>query len=212
MVIGGLTNRAMVKRWGAFALAFCICALTAIVLFTPAGSNTLTAMQQAQESLDDFLNRSPGERSATLVLKGKGGGKGAVLAESSADDGPTEEALGKVFDFLGEEPGEELVDALPSDGENPPALAMVPDVLVPEGFVPGGPPPFGGGFGGGIPGGGGPGGGTPPGGGGGGGGGNPPPVGAIPEPATWVLLIFGFMTCGAAMRRERAALRRARHA
>ena len=209
MVIDALTNRAKKKRWVAFALSFCLCVVTAIALFTPAGSNTLTAMQQAQESLEDFLNRSPGERSATLALKGKGGGKGFAMTDvPGGKDGPKEEALGKIFDFPTEEPGEDVAGTQPPLAGEPPVIAMVPDVLAPEGFVPPGAPPFSGGFGGGIPGGGGPGGGGP--GGGGSGGGNPPPtppVGAVPEPSTWMLLIFGFLACGGAMRRQRASRR-----
>ena len=43
-------------------------------------------------------------------------------------------------------------------------------------------------------------GGTPP---GGGSGGTPNPVGAVPEPASWALMILGFGVVGASMRRKR---------
>ncbi|TAL33421.1 MAG: PEP-CTERM sorting domain-containing protein [Phenylobacterium sp.] len=34
---------------------------------------------------------------------------------------------------------------------------------------------------------------------------DPPPVAGVPEPATWALLILGFATVGAALRRRTVA-------
>ena len=210
MVSNWFMNRAKDKRSRALALALGLCLFTGAAMVTPMGSSAVTAMQQAADELEDYLNRSPGERGAVLAGKGKGG-KGAALASASAPDGPSEEALGKVFDMPTSDPVEEIAGTQAPPAEEGLPLAVAPTVLAPGGLIPGG---GGGGFpgGGGIPGGGGPGGGGPGGGGGGGGGGGPPPVGAVPEPSTWALLIMGFMFTGGMMRRANRAARTPVHA
>lgn len=67
----------------------------------------------------------------------------------------------------------------------------------------GGGGPVGGGGGGGTVGGGGGGGGPVGEGGGGFGGGGGPPVAAVPEPATWLMMIIAFGLCGSMLRRQR---------
>ena len=168
----------------------------------PRDSGPARLYQQTASALDEYLNRSPGERDEEALLKGKGKGSakgksGAMASREVPAGGPEQQALGKIFEAPGAEP-----EALPGTespvAETPLADALAanetPSVLAPGGFLPSAP--------------GGGGGGTIGGGGGGGGGGGvdpPPPPGPVPEPSTWALMILGFFFSGFAMRR------RARH-
>ena len=153
-----------------------------------------------------FLGRSPGERGATDIIKGKAK---RALAKDDVPIGkpkPAQRALGKTFDdpllsLVGPLTLAPAVEFLPVDAA--PAAASIPTLAL---TVPGGS----GGFtpvGGGLIGGGG--GGS----GGGGGGGDgivppptaPPPVAAVPEPSTWTLLLIGFAAVGASIRRSKKA-------
>ena len=183
------------------------------MVLTPMGSEGLSAIARAQDGLEEFLARSPGERGLVIEQKGKGGGKsGPVGPVEVAFAGPSEEALGKIFDIP--RPDEELIAGTepPSKPSENSDLVVVPNVLVPGGLVPnaGTPVSGGGGSGGGFPGGGGPGAGNPP------GGtpptGTPPTPGPVPEPSTWALLIIGFFSVGAALRKRRVSFTRALNA
>lgn len=172
-------------------------------------------MAQASEVLDRFVGRSPGERGETDLIKtkvkrakGKFADKLLATAPRAKAGGPEERALGKIFDT----PPEEAVNDLSENPLGPLALGGPgSDALIPLADIasPGG-RPGGSGFPGGIstvvpPGTSG----TP---------GNPtdpagptdttnpvdptPPVAAVPEPATWALMLLGFGLCGAALRRR----------
>ncbi|MGB7408352.1 MAG: PEP-CTERM sorting domain-containing protein [Pontixanthobacter sp.] len=188
-------------------------------------------MQQTDETLRAFIDRSPGERMDALLLKGKAGkGKsgGMNSRRLAAGEEPEQRALGKIFDTPAEESVGEIIDtpaeaiAAPAFAE--PALASAVGFPAPFG-VPGGVPvggigtPIGGGGGGsggggggggsGGGGGGGSGGGGGDTGGGGGGGDNPGDmVGAIPEPTTWILMLLGLFSTAAEMRRRNASANR----
>ncbi|MGB3738391.1 MAG: PEPxxWA-CTERM sorting domain-containing protein [Pontixanthobacter sp.] len=191
----------------------------------------------ANNPLHGFLVRSPGERGAVLPIKGKAaraaGGSGNVGPGAPGGGGPRQRALGKIF----ETPPEEAV-GLPAgngpmgDGElNDPVGGVIPIGGIADAEpLPLAPGDAGGGTGGGIPGspgviggggfiGGGGGGGSSGGGGdgssggggsGGGGGGTPPVdvVAPVPEPATWLMMIFGFGLIGGLMRRRDRSLER----
>ncbi len=158
-------------------------------------------------TIADYVNRSPGERGEVDAVKGVVRSVVASLA-SKAGPGPTQRALGKIFDedpVIGTEAPPDLVAALPPAAADvaPVALQQASLAQGPTGFA--GAPIFaaapGGVF---IPA---PGG--PPGGGGGGGGGIidvptvPPPVTVVPEPGTWAMLILGLFGIGFTMRRAR---------
>ncbi len=169
----------------------------------PQDSATARLYQQASSALDDYLNRSPGERDETALLKGKGKGKGkdgTMLSRAVPAGEPEQEALGKVFD-LPETLPDTLPDAVPAALVLPEfAASQAPSLLSPGGLFPFAPGSGGGGggvIGGGGPGGGGPGGGNP------GGGGGPGPVGPVPEPSAWAMMLLGFFFTGSAMRRAK---------
>ena len=160
-------------------------------------------VENGNNAVQAFLGRSPGERGATDILKGKAK---RALAKNDAPIGkpkPTQRALGKTFDdpllsLVGPLTPAPVVEFLPVNAS--PVVASIPALAL---AVPGG----GGGFtpvGGGFIGGGGS---------GGGGGGDgivppppaPPPVAAVPEPSTWTLLLIGFAAVGASIRRSKKA-------
>lgn len=179
--------------------------------------------QNSSNAVQAFLGRSPGERGATDMLKGKVRPSVAENAKDAKGPTPSQRALGKIFD----EPLQSLagpispapaIAFLPLDAGNSAAALPATALPLPLGsgiFA----PVVGGGFigggGGGSPGGGG-------GNGGPGGGGDvivapaPPPIAtAVPEPSTWLLLLIGFAAVGASVRRQNAgkvsALKRAGH-
>lgn len=152
-----------------------------------------------------FAERSPGLRGSGPLLQTKPD----RVAAAALPMGPEERVLSGVRDrpddlFPAGGPPLALNDAPPSltfgdqpagppgGGSPPPGGPGTPGPLTPPGLE-GGPP------GGGPPGGGPPGGG-PPGG---------PPLTAVPEPADWMLMIMAMFGAGAALRRKRAADRRA---
>ncbi|MFN3620052.1 PEPxxWA-CTERM sorting domain-containing protein [Sphingorhabdus sp.] len=176
-------------------------------------SNSLAQTAEAAEriavngsnAVQAFLGRSPGERGATDILKGKAQRSLAENAKAPSERKPTQRALGKIFEeplqsLAGPSAPAQNVEFLPLDaGSVPaaiPALAMLPvgsGIFSP---VTGGIP-----SGGGVIGGGGGSGGTgdgslPP---------APPPIAtAVPEPSTWMLLLIGFAAVGASIRRGKA--------
>ena len=163
------------------------------------GSNTVQA----------FLGRSPGERGAVDILKGKVTSKVAANDKPAGKPKPSQRALGKTFDdplvsLAGPISPAPAVEFLPLDAA--PTSAGLPAVANSGPTGSGG---FSPGFGGGgfIGGGGG-------GGGGSGGDGTVPPVAAppvlppvaapVPEPSTWILLLIGFAAVGSSLRRKKA--------
>jgi hypothetical protein len=164
--------------------------------------------ENSGNAVQAFLSRSPGERGATDMLKGKIKPVFAESPKASSGPKPTQRALGKVFDEplqslagpLAPAPG---VDFLPLDASS--ASAALPALAMPLPIGAGifspvtGGVPSGGGFvgGGGGDGGSGESGGgfIPP---------APPPItSAVPEPSTWMLLLIGFAAVGVSMRRAK---------
>ncbi|WP_411291203.1 PEPxxWA-CTERM sorting domain-containing protein [Sphingorhabdus sp.] len=164
-------------------------------------------VENGSNAVQAFLGRSPGERGAADIIKGKAK---RALAKDDAPIGkpkPTQRALGKTFDDpllslagpLTSAPGVEFlpVDAAPAAASIPALALTVPGGS--GGFTPVGGGSIGGGVGGGS--------------GGGGGGGDGivppppalPPVAAVPEPSTWTLLLIGFAAVGASIRRSKKA-------
>ena len=204
----GLRIRSLRKKRFAFPAAFAAmgaATLVGVAVLGPEDSGPARLLQQTSSAIEDYLNRSPGERDEALLLKGKGklagkGKSGSMASREVPAGAPEQAALGKVFEAPAAAP-----EAIPGTeapvSETPLAAAAppgdVPSVLNPGGFVP-----------------------SPPGGGGGGtigGGGNPPPPppppGPIPEPSTWALMLVGFFFSGFAMRRRGAiGIPLARHA
>lgn len=202
---GILTFLASKRRVAAGAAALALLATTSVTvpLFSGDGGVLLA---QASDALQRFVDRSPGERGETDLIKTKVkrdfGGPASARALGPQHDAPEERALGKIFDT----PPEEAVDQLSENPLGPLALADPDPSLLPPGDVgtiggtPTGPrfpggistvvPPIA----------------TDP--------GNPtipvdpePPVtGAVPEPGTWALMILGFALCGAALRRRNGLL------
>lgn len=163
-----------------------------------------------KDPLSLFAERSPGGRGAGALLSTKPDKLAAL-----ADPGPEERVLSQVRD---RDPDFGGMPAL--TGLDDPAFAPDPGVNgLPGGGLPDGGFPGGGGGGPSglfspdfIPGGGGPPGGGPPGSGPPGSGppgtdppgeGIPPVTSAVPEPATWAVMILGFFAVGAAARRRR---------
>ena len=172
-------------------------------------------MGSAGRALASFLGRSPGERGATDILKGKARLAGLGNDEGGGGDTPSQRALGKIFDGPADAGAPQpVVVSFPDGTVNSGGIGpdLTPVVFSPNVAAPS--PGPGGGFGGGNGGGGGIGG---IGGGGGGGGGTftPPPaalpVSAVPEPSAWLLMILGFGAIGASLRRGKAISRRAGH-
>ena len=174
-------------------------------------------VEQTSNALNAFMGRSPGERGATDVLKGKARRLARQNDRGRNNDklagAPAQRALGKIFNAPVAGMPEALapqsiVTALPNEvlAFNAPLPGLIPAAINgPGNFL----PISGGGFGGGIGGIGGPGG-------GGGGVGVVPPAGpgvisAVPEPSTWVLLLFGFGAIGASLRRTKVLSRRVGH-
>ena len=152
-----------------------------------------------------FLARSPGERGAIDILKGKAKRDLAENTNPTGKPKPDQRALGKVFDeplqsLAGPVAPAPAIQFLPLDSN--PAVSALPAALP---LSTGGgvfSPAFAG---------------IPVGGGavGGGGGSNgpgdvasppapPPVVAAVPEPSTWILLLLGFAAIGASIRRKQS--------
>jgi hypothetical protein len=189
------------RRWKtALLLAVMLVCLFALSLFDlgqPAagkagGAHKTGLLAMLADPLALIAERSPGERGSGPLLSTKPG-----IA-------PSERVLSEVRDRdpgLGDAPADAFAPVTPED------LAEIPSGLPGDGGLPGG---------GGAPGG--PGGFSPffapftPGGGDPGDPGivgfppiTPPPpggVGAVPEPATWAMMILGFFAVGAALRRR----------
>ncbi|WP_407701505.1 PEP-CTERM sorting domain-containing protein [Tsuneonella amylolytica] len=177
------------------------------------GSSDQTLSASAGDVLKSFLERSPGARGIVDIIKGR-----AARVEGDQrpppSEIPTQRALGKIFETA---PEAVVGGDVPPTIFLPDDIGAASDTIVPiadVGSLPnlptGGANSVGsggliGGPGGGIPGVGGsnPGGGT----------GAPSPAppaptipdveSAVPEPGTWLLLIFGFAACGAELRRNR---------
>ena len=164
-------------------------------------------VSNGSNAVQAFLGRSPGERGAVDILKGKAKSKVAANDKPAGKPKPSQRALGKTFDdplvsLAGPISAAPVVEFLPLDAA--PTSAGLPAVAISGpvgsgGFSPG----FGGG---GFIGGGG--------GGGSGGDGTVPPVAAppvlppvaapVPEPSTWILLLMGFAAVGFSLRRKKA--------
>ena len=175
------------------------------------------AAKQTTAALNSFIGRSPGERGATDTIKGKAKRlakrNNDRLAQRALgkifDQPPTQRALGKIFD--------QPVDGAPELVSSQPSLAALPNEILPfTGPVSGVTSPASGSPGIFVP--------SSLGnfiGGSTGGGGSPetPPVtppsvippiiSAVPEPSTWILLLFGFGAIGASLRRTIATSKRA---
>ena len=183
------------------------------------------AAKETGAALNSFLGRSPGERGATDTLKGK-----AKRLAKRTNNGPKQRALGKIFDQPPSQRALGKVFDQPVDGTpkaaSSPSLAALPDEILPfSGTVPGATTPVSGNpgifvpaSGGNFIGGGGAGGGTGGGTGTGTGTGGvpitppviqPPVTSAVPEPSTWILLLFGFGAIGSSLRRSKALSKRA---
>ena len=183
------------------------------------GEDEGSIFDRASNALNSFIGRSPGERNDAALVAGKGKGKGRRAPREGLTRQPRERALGKVFDTPAAQDRVIPADDTPVDDIllPPEAFLSQAPAAAPVGTTPlaagpiSGPPITGGGGGGffpGIGGGGGGDGGNPGGPGGnppptgGGGGGTPPPVPAVPEPATWAMLLLGMGATGAMMRRR----------
>jgi len=196
------------KRRAGLAAALALLVAAPAAIWVAQEGNSARLMQQTEDAINDFLDRSPGERSGTTPLKVKGnralGPAVAAAGPGPASAGtPEQRALGKIFPEIPDLPAENgPTSVIIPDSAGPPTIVTPPGT--PNGGFPGGPgtggyfpapPPSGGGTGGG--GGGTPGGGgetpTPP---------PPPPPSAVPEPSTWMLLILGFFLTGGTLRRR----------
>jgi len=197
-------------RVGAAALALLLLATMSMTIpaFNGDGGSVYA---QTTDALSRFIGRSPGERDETDLLKGKVR-KGPSLADRlfgrRMNGGePEQRALGKIFDTPPEESIKEITQVPPGpvalSDPIPSGLLPLGDVGTPPAATVGGPPlGFPGGIGTVVPPGTTAGPGDP--------GVSPPPapgvdtpVAAIPEPATWAMMLIGFGICGAALRRRR---------
>lgn len=203
---GFITFHVEKKRIAAGTAALAILATSSLTLpvFSGEGGHLLA---RASNVLQNFVNRSPGERGETDLIKTKikrdFDGAGNDRARGPQRDAPEERALGKIFDT----PPEEAIEQMVGTPLGPLELAEPDTSLIPisdvETFDSGpGAPAFPGGISTvvppvttvpenpTIP--------VPP----------PPPVtGAVPEPETWALMILGFALCGAALRRRNSLSR-----
>lgn len=167
--------------------------------------------EKGSDAVQAFLGRSPGERGATDILKGKAKRDLAQNIGTPGKSKPSQRALGKIFD----EPLESLVgpvspspaiEFLPLDAAS--TAASIPALALAAPIGSGIFSPF---VGGGTSGGGSIGGGSGGGGNSGGPGGGdgfvppaaPPIAAAVPEPSTWILLLIGFAAVGASIRRTK---------
>ena len=175
------------------------------------------AAKQTSAALNSFIGRSPGERGATDTIKGK-----AKRLAKRTNGGPTQRALGKIFDQPPSQRAlgkifDQPLDGAPELVSSQPSLAALPNEILPfTGPVSGVTSPASGSPGIFVPSslgnfiGGGTGGGgapetppvTPP-------SVIPPIISAVPEPSTWILLLFGFGAIGASLRRTIATSKRA---
>lgn len=212
-----LTN----PRWRKVAVATVACSfLAAFAVGFPFSGPGSSLLAQTSDAVGRFVERSPGERSATDILKGKFL-KGKSLLDRLAggsgenDDEPQQRALGKIFDT----PVDEALGQLTDEPLGPLAFGDPPGGVVPVSEIAGLPrTASSGGTAGGFPGGissivppGTPGAGPtdpdvpgavdpdpeviPP-------APTQPPVAAVPEPESWALMLLGFALCGAALRRR----------
>lgn len=187
----------------ATAAAACLAAIASAPLaLTTLSDNgiVLPGVNSAERLMAMLDARSPGEREKGALFQTK--------IRAAGVDKPRERALGKTFPPK-PSPAEQLAKVIvpappvvPVDVVPPIIPPAVADVLSPGGLVSGVPLTFGAaivGGGGGIGGGGGGGGGgTPP------GSETPPPpvTSAVPEPSSWLMMLFGFGAIGSAMRRR----------
>lgn len=190
-----------------------VAALLAVALVTPTAGPAFNAVEKSvAEKTKDFLSlidkRSPGERTVAQLAKAKKRvALSSVRPSQRALSQSRKPAMPQEFIAALMPPAQSLPEldlsqspVLAALGSPTPAAFAVPPVFVPP--VVGG----GGGGGGGPPGGGGspPGGGPPP----GPPSAPPPPVmPAIPEPSTWLMMLFGFGTIGWVLRREGVPIR-----
>jgi len=195
-------------RIGAMAIALLLLATMSMTIpaFNGDGGSLYA---QTTDALSRFVGRSPGERSETDILKGKAR-KDRSLADRLFgrrinDGGPEQRALGKIFDTPPEESIKEITQVPPGpvalSDPIPSGLLPLGDVGSPSSAIVGG-PSLGvpGGIGAVVPPGttagpGDPGEPTTP--------GVDTPVAAVPEPATWAMMLMGFGLCAAALRRRR---------
>ncbi len=202
----GYTLQAYAKArpWRSGGIAMAGALLVVLTVAPLAGSSF--ASRQISSALAMLGMRSPGERAAGHLIDTKPAHRVAIQRPAARKmvRPPAERALGKVF------PGQ---DFTPYSGDMPfsppymPDVQQVPGLATPRAFnfgptgFPGGTPQVDGGSPNGIV----PGGssGPPPGGGGGGPGGGGTPVAAVPEPATWLMMIIAFGLCGSMLRRQR---------
>ncbi len=198
------------------ALGLSVVVAAAAFFLTTAFPGSLSSAVRGSAALAGLAARSPGARVGGVALKAKKPRlvPAAVAAPVEAAPAPGNalaSALGTSQGPEGQVPTSGPVGSggFPTDLTAPAvplALAAVTGAAPPDSFATG-PLPFGGGFAILPPGGSGGSGGSPP-------GGQPPgggtvlppvvpPVGAVPEPATWLMLIAGFGVIGGAMRRRR---------
>jgi PEP-CTERM motif len=169
-------------------------------------------LQATGDALNSFIGRSPGERGATDILKGKGKRVARVSGKTADGTDPMQRALGKIFDkpvagVADPVTPESVAVVLPDEtaasvspvADLPPLASVFPRIIVPGvGNIAGG------------------------GGGSGSGGGTggvdptvptvPTVVGSVPEPSTWILLLFGFGAVGVSLRRSSTASHLSRRA
>lgn len=192
------------RRVVASAAALALLALLSVTIPAFGGSDG-SLLARTSDAIHRFVDRSPGERGETDLIKTKVkrkkvdfSGKPRSTRLKSGD--PEERALGKMFDT----PPEEAVKELSDNPLGPLALGDPDPALFPLDNIGSIGSPTGPGFPGGIstivppgptvpgdPT-------TPP---------DPDPgtpvAGAVPEPETWALMILGFGLCAVALRRRR---------
>lgn len=177
--------------------------ISAVLAETTAAAGQMA--EKGSNAVQAFLGRSPGERGATDILKGKAKRDLAQNDPTPGKSKPSQKALGKIFDeplqsLAGPISPTPVIEFLPLDAGS--TAQSIPGLALAAPIGSGVFSPF---IGGGTSGGGSIGGG---GNGGGSGGGDgfvppaPPPIAAaVPEPSTWILLLMGFAAVGASIRR-----------